>query len=119
MYQSLRANFEPEGFSLFKQEYFSRSIYCNIYKTKKLLVKSGKDIYYDPLYLSRIHQFLHCLNYLQTPSPLHSPCIYAAFRVKEHPSPAFRWFTTPSPNGQGMFETKKLVKLQISKFLTF
>ncbi len=51
--------------------------------------------------------------------PLHSPCIYAAFRVKEHPSPALRWFTTPSPNGQGMFETKKPVKLRISKFLTF
>ena len=41
----------------------------------------------------------------QTPSPLHSPCIDAAFRVKDHPSPACRWFTTPSTSPSSVFRT--------------
>ena len=39
------------------------------------------------------------------PSPLHSPCIDAAFRVKDHPSPACRWFTTPSTSPSSVFRT--------------
>ena len=42
-----------------------------------------------------IHPLPHFI--LKTPSPLHYPCIHAAFRVKDHPSPASGWFTTPSP----------------------
>ena len=46
---------------------------------------------------------------LQNPFTPSLPCIHAAFRVKDHPSPAIRWFTTPSPAPSSAFRSGQYV----------